>query len=100
MLGAFGQVADNLRALEHDAQALAAQQTALATAQRSFELTQESYAEGQASFVQLLQAQRLFQQARLGYAKAKGQRYLDTAQLFVAMGGAWKPWIERTARTP
>jgi len=97
VLLAFGQVADTLRALQHDAEALAAQQAALATAQASLELTQESYAEGQASFLQLLQAQRLFQQARLGYAKAKGQRYLDTAQLFVAMGGAWKSWMEQNA---
>ena len=97
VLAAFGQVADTLRALEHDSEALAAQRTALDTAQASLELTQESYVEGQASFLQLLQAQRLFQQARLGYAKAQGQRYLDTAQLFVAMGGASKSWLEQNA---
>jgi NodT family efflux transporter outer membrane factor (OMF) lipoprotein len=95
VLQAFGQVADSLRALQHDAEALAAQQAALETAQSSLELTQESFAEGQASLLQLLQAQRLFQQARLGYAKAKGQRYLDTAQLFVAMGGAWREWMDQ-----
>jgi hypothetical protein len=31
-------------------------------------------------------------QARLGYALAKSQRYLDTTQLFEAMGGAWRDW--------
>jgi len=94
VLQAFGQVADTLRALQHDAEALAAQQVALETAQASLELTQESFAEGQANLLQLLQAQRLYQQARLGYAKAKGQRYLDTAQLFVAMGGGWREWSD------
>jgi len=92
VLQAFGQVADTLRALQHDAEAVAAQQNALETAQSSLQLTQESYAEGQASFLQVLEAQRLYQQARLAYASAKGRRYLDTVQLFVAVGGGWRSW--------
>jgi len=98
VLQAFGQVADTLQALEHDAQALDAQRAALDAAQASLELSQESYKEGQASFVQVLQAQRLFGQARLGYAQAKSQRYLDTAQLFEAMGGAWRDWKDPAMR--
>jgi NodT family efflux transporter outer membrane factor (OMF) lipoprotein len=92
VLQAFGQVADTLQALEHDALALDAEREALDTAQASLELSQESYREGAASFIQVLQAQRLFGQARLGYAEARSQRYLDTAQLFEAMGGAWRDW--------
>jgi len=92
VLQAFGQVADTLRALQHDAEEVAAQQNALETAQASLELTQESYTEGQASFLLVLEAQRLYQQARLAYAKAKSQRYLDTVQLFVAVGGGWRNW--------
>jgi NodT family efflux transporter outer membrane factor (OMF) lipoprotein len=98
VLQAFGQVADTLQALEHDATALDAQREALDTAQASLELSQESYKEGQASFIQVLQAQRLFGQARLGYAQAKSQRYLDTAQLFAAMGGAWQDWKDPSMR--
>jgi NodT family efflux transporter outer membrane factor (OMF) lipoprotein len=89
VLQSFGQVADVLRALEHDAELLDAQTTALQTAQTSLQLTQESYSAGQASLLQVLDAQRLFQQARLGYARARAQRYQDTTQLFEAMGGAW-----------
>lgn len=94
VLEAFGQVATTLQALEHDALTLDAERQALDAARASLELSQESYKEGQASFIQVLQAQRLFAQARLGYAQARSQRYLDTAQLFEAMGGAseeWKP---------
>jgi NodT family efflux transporter outer membrane factor (OMF) lipoprotein len=96
VISAFGQVADVLRALEHDAELLAAQRTAAELAGASLSLTQESYAAGQASFLQVLEAQRLFQQSRLGYARARGQRYLDTAQLFAAMGGAWRDWEKAT----
>jgi NodT family efflux transporter outer membrane factor (OMF) lipoprotein len=97
VLAAFAQVADVLRALQHDAELLSAQRSAAELAAASLALTQESYAAGQASFLQVLEAQRLFQQARLGYARARGQRYLDTAQLFAAMGGAWREWEEAAA---
>lgn len=94
VLQAFGQVADTLRALQHDADELAAQRTALDTAQASLDLQRESYRVGTASLVDVLQAQRLYAQARLGYARAKGQRYVDTAQWFAAMGGAAQSWAQ------
>ncbi len=87
VLQAFGQVADVLAALGHDAEAIAAQRVARDASQASLELTQQGYQAGFASLVQVLDAQRLFQQARLGYARAQAQRYLDTVQLYVAMGG-------------
>ncbi|WP_343676649.1 efflux transporter outer membrane subunit [Paraburkholderia heleia] len=90
VLAAFGQVADSLKALQHDAEALAAQRAALDSAQASLALSQESYRVGAASLLDVLLSQRLYAQARLGYAKAKGQRYLDTAQLFEATGGGWQ----------
>jgi outer membrane protein TolC len=34
-----------------------------------------------------LDAERSYQQARLGYVRAVAQRYLDTVQLFLALGG-------------
>jgi len=39
-------------------------------------------------------AERQFGEARLGLVRARAQRYLDTAQLFVAMGGGWWEWRE------
>jgi NodT family efflux transporter outer membrane factor (OMF) lipoprotein len=87
VLAAFGQVADALNALEHDAEAVAAQQAALETARASLDLTQQSYEAGQASFVEVLISQRLYQQARLGITRAVSQRYLDTALFFLALGG-------------
>jgi NodT family efflux transporter outer membrane factor (OMF) lipoprotein len=88
VLQAFGQVADVLQALEHDAALLSAQRKAFDTARATLDLTQQSYQAGQASLLQMLESQRLYQQARLGLARARGQRYTDTAQLFIAMGGA------------
>jgi len=89
VLTAFAQVADVLRALAHDAELVGAQKTALDTSQTSLKLQRLSYAAGKSDLLQLLDAERAYQQARLGYVRAQAQRYQDTAQLFVAMGGGW-----------
>ena len=87
VLVAFNQVADVMQALEHDAQLIAAQRRSLDAASESLRLARDSYAAGAGSFLQVLVAQRIYQQARLGYARAISQRYIDTALFFAAMGG-------------
>lgn len=87
VLFAFRDVADALSALQHGAEAVEAQQAALESSRASLELTQQSYEAGQASFLQILVNQRIFLQARLGIARAESQRYLDTAVLFLVLGG-------------
>ena len=93
VLQAFGQVADNLRALNHDAQLVESTRRALDVADKSLELQRFSYAGGKTDILPLLDAERSDQQARLAYARAESQRYIDSAQLFVAMGGGW--WQDR-----
>lgn len=87
VLEAFGQVADLLEALVHDAEELDAQAQAQQAAQSSLDLARASYAEGNAGVLQVIDAERSYQQARLGYVRAVVQRYLDTVQLFLALGG-------------
>ncbi|MGH8712961.1 MAG: efflux transporter outer membrane subunit [Casimicrobiaceae bacterium] len=90
VLRAFQQVADALEALQHGAELLDAQAQALDSARANVELARESYRAGNAGVLQVLDAERLFQGARLGYVRAKAQRYADTAQLFLALGGDWQ----------
>jgi NodT family efflux transporter outer membrane factor (OMF) lipoprotein len=92
VLTAFTQVATLLDALQHDAELIDAQRRALDTAQRSLKLTRSSYSGGNVGILFVLDAQRRYQQARLGYVRAVQQRYLDTVQLFAAMGGGWRQW--------
>jgi NodT family efflux transporter outer membrane factor (OMF) lipoprotein len=92
VLQSFDQVADVLDALNHDAELLADQQNALTASESSLALNRRSYALGNIGVLQVLDAQRQAEQARLGYVRARAQRYLDTAQLFVAMGGGWWDW--------
>jgi NodT family efflux transporter outer membrane factor (OMF) lipoprotein len=88
VLAAFGQVADSLDALEHGAEQLQAQAHAEDAAREYVELTRKSYGEGNGDVLQVLDAERRYQQARLGFVRAQAQRYLDTVQLFLALGGA------------
>jgi NodT family efflux transporter outer membrane factor (OMF) lipoprotein len=87
VLEAFAQVADLLEALDHDAEQLDAQAQAQQAAQSSLDLARASYREGNAGVLLVLDAERSYQQARLGYVRAVVQRYLDTVQLFLALGG-------------
>jgi NodT family efflux transporter outer membrane factor (OMF) lipoprotein len=97
VLQAFGQVADTLRALDHDAQRVEDERQALEAATGMLELQRSTYAAGRTDLLRLLDAERSAQQARLGYARAEVQRYLDSAALFVAMGGGW--WEDPTLCT-
>jgi NodT family efflux transporter outer membrane factor (OMF) lipoprotein len=98
VLEAFQQVADLLEALTHDAEAVEYQRRALDSTAASVKLTQKSYATGEAQLLEVLDAERLYVQARLGYARAVAQRFTDTAQLFVAMGGGWQEWRNKDAK--
>ena len=89
VLQSFAQVADTLDALAHDTRLLGEQRTALDSSRRSLDLTRRAYQADDIALLQVLDASRLYQRARLGYAQAEAQRYVDTAQLFLAMGGGW-----------
>ena len=92
VLQSFGQVADVLQALDHDAQLLAAQQDAVDASRTAVRAARESFSYGQVEVLDVLFAQRQFEQAQLGDIKAEAQRYLDTSDLFNAMGGGWQDW--------
>jgi NodT family efflux transporter outer membrane factor (OMF) lipoprotein len=91
ILRSFGQVADALEALDHDAELLSSEQTAVAISSENLSLTRESYSAGNTGVLQVLDAQRQSQQARLGLVRAQAQRYQDTVDLLLALGGRLPP---------
>lgn len=95
----FAQTADFLQALRHDRDEVAAEETALAAAERSLELSRLSYGAGNVGVLQVLDAERQAEQARLNQIKARSQRQEDAAQLLVAMGGGWWTWPQAASRT-
>ena len=89
MLTALQNVADSLRALQADANALHAAVASEHAAARSLEIVRRQLALGQVAYLALLNAQQTYQQARLTLVQAEGNRLADTAGLFQALGGGW-----------
>jgi outer membrane protein TolC len=89
VLGALSQVADTLRALEHDAAALSAQDEALATAEQALHLVQTNYEAGLATYLDVLYADSHYHQVKISDLEAIALRYQDTVALYVALGGSW-----------
>jgi NodT family efflux transporter outer membrane factor (OMF) lipoprotein len=89
VLLAFQNVADSLRALDHDATGLKAQTDAWQAASDSLELTRGQYRVGGVSYLALLDAQRQYHQTVVSLVQAQASRYADTAALFQALGGGW-----------
>ena len=89
VLSAFQQVADTLRALDHDGELVRAQSDAQAAAREALELTQANYEAGVAGYLAVLTATSQYQAAEIGYLAARSQRLQDTVALFIAVGGGW-----------
>jgi NodT family efflux transporter outer membrane factor (OMF) lipoprotein len=89
VLTAFQNVADSLRALQADANALSAAVASEHAAARSLEITRSQLRLGQVAYLALLNAETTYQQARLSLVQAEANRLSDTAALFQALGGGW-----------
>ena len=87
VLQSLRQVADVLEGIDHDALLFTAETHAVNAAQASVNLARESYQAGNVGVLQVLDAERLYQRARLDFVRVQTRRYLDTAQLFLALGG-------------
>ncbi|HEY8025765.1 MAG TPA: efflux transporter outer membrane subunit [Burkholderiaceae bacterium] len=89
VLAAFAQVADSLKALEHDAESLQAQAEALRNARQALELFNAGYLGGMTPYLDVMAADVQFHQAQIAYFASVAQRQQDTVALFAALGGGW-----------
>ena len=89
MIAGLQNVADLLRALQIDADAVKANARAEHSAQESLEITRKQLELGAINYLALLTAQQTYLQARINLVQAQAARYADTAALFQALGGGW-----------
>jgi NodT family efflux transporter outer membrane factor (OMF) lipoprotein len=89
VIKACQNVADTLRALQSDADAMVATGASERSAAASLDLARRQYQLGGIDYLTLLNAQRTWQQARINLVQAEANRYADTAALFQALGGGW-----------
>lgn len=89
VLASFQNVADALQALQLDAQALKTAVAAERDTASSLAITRRQVELGDTSYVPLLAAEQLYQQAKINLVQAQAARYADSAALFQALGGGW-----------
>jgi len=97
-------VADSLRALQADADAVKASADAQRAAKKTFDLAQHQRELGTITWVAVLIAEQAYNLAELALVQAEANRYSDTAGLFQALGGGWwnrteEPRYERSSPT-
>jgi outer membrane protein TolC len=98
VLEALGQVADDLWAVQYDAQILTVDRHSMDVAFEALRLQQRSYSVGTTTALNLIAAERTYAQARLSYVGARVQQFTDSASLLTALGGGWwNDTIEATA---
>jgi len=89
VIGAVQNVADTLRALQADADALRAAADFERAARISLDLATQQTQSGNANVLLLLNAQQAYLQATIQVVQARASRLSDTAALFQALGGGW-----------
>ena len=89
VLTAFQNVADSLRALQADADALRAAVAAERAAKTQLDITRQQLELGAINYLSLLNAQQAYLTAVVARVQAQANRFADTAALFQALGGGW-----------
>ncbi|MDE2346770.1 MAG: efflux transporter outer membrane subunit [Gammaproteobacteria bacterium] len=87
VLNAFSNVADVLRALQHDAETANSEKRALEDASRGFALVRSQYQSGAVDYLSLLTSEVQYDTARIAYIQAQTRQLVDTVALYVALGG-------------
>ncbi|MEO8777334.1 MAG: efflux transporter outer membrane subunit [Rhodanobacter sp.] len=100
VLVAFQNVADALQALQFDAQGLAAQTTAEGAAAQQLALIRQQYQVGATGYLNLLNAERSYQQSRIALIQSRSARLADTAALYAALGGGWRGTARQQVTQP
>jgi NodT family efflux transporter outer membrane factor (OMF) lipoprotein len=89
VITAMQNVADALRAIQQDANALKAAVAFERASKVSLDLINQQYQDGLINILLQIQAQQAWLQARLTVVQAQAARLSDTVALFQALGGGW-----------
>ncbi|MDR1166317.1 MAG: efflux transporter outer membrane subunit [Deltaproteobacteria bacterium] len=87
VLTAFGEVSDALLAKEDLKRRLDANRQLLATQRRVLSLATERYLSGAASYLDVLDSQRMVFEAEMGFLEARQSYLFNASALFAALGG-------------
>jgi len=89
VLSGLQNVADILVSLDADARTLRERAEASKLARTAYDITSKQYEAGGVSLFTMLDAQRQYLATSVDEARAIGDRFVDSAALFQALGGGW-----------
>lgn len=92
VLSALNDVENALVSYRTDQQREAGLSKTIDALQSAFDLASDSYRQGMATFIDVLDAQRQLAQAEQQRAQARVQTSLDLVALYKALGGGWEPY--------
>lgn len=87
---AFEEVNDALVSVRQNTEREAALNASQASASKALEVANNRYKSGYTGYLEVLDAQRVFNDASLAYVQSRQARLTSTVELFKAMGGGWK----------
>ncbi len=90
VITAFQNVADVLRAIQADTEAVKAAAYAAKVSGKNLDIVRGQLKIGSVSVLSMLNAQQTYLLATVAHAQAEGNRLADIAGLFIALGGGWQ----------
>jgi outer membrane protein, multidrug efflux system len=86
---AFTEVNDALVNVRQNTEREAALNASQASASKALEIASNRYKSGYTGYLEVLDAQRVFNDASLAYVQSRQARLTSTVELFKALGGGW-----------
>lgn len=91
---AFREVNDALVNLRQNTEREQALYQGQQSAKKALEISENRYQSGYSSYIDVLDAQRSFNDAGLAYVQSRQARLIASVDLFKALGGGWKPEVK------
>lgn len=95
---AFREVNDALITVRKSAEQEIALQTSEASAKKALQISENRYESGYSAYLEVLDSQRIHNDAALAVIQSRQNRLIATVDLFKALGGGWEP--ESLRRSP
>ena len=90
LLNAFREVNDALVSLRLQTEREAALDKAQLAAQKALQISENRYQSGYSAYLEVLDAQRVYNDAALTFIQSRQARLVATVSLFKALGGGWQ----------
>jgi multidrug efflux system outer membrane protein len=87
---AFQEVNDALVNLRQQTERESALAVSLAAAEKALEIANNRYQSGYSAYIDVLDAQRVLNEANLSYVQSQQARLEASVNLFKALGGSWQ----------